>query len=448
MVNLFDKRYQSAQRCDLNKKISSSRPLIGTAKVPGDKSISHRALIFGAIANGETRIKNLLQSGDVLSTKKCLEALGVKIDKVGDEFLVSGRGKRVLKKPSQILQCENSGTTMRLLMALLAAENITATLTGDDSLSKRPMGRIAAPLKAMGANIRLSDKDFSPIEILQNKDGRLEAIQFELKIASAQLKTALIIAGLYATGVTILKGKIQSRDHTERLLKDFGVELKLDSGEIRIEPGQELQATSVVVPGDPSSAAFWLAAGSLVSNSVIEIHNVSLNPTRTGLLRALKKMGASIEVFNVEGQNESYGSLRVKSARLKSIHITEPDIAAIIDELPIFAILASQAEGKTIVKGAGELRVKESDRLAAIASNLRHMGAKIDIFEDGFSIEGPQKLKGARIESNHDHRIAMSFSIAALVAEGESEICDVDSVGISYPEFYSELDNLLRGNIV
>lgn len=329
-------------------------------------------------------------------------------------------------------------------MALIAAQNRKAILTGDESLSRRPMKRIAEPLRMMGANIVLTQNEFAPIEIKPRNSIALISIEYELKIASAQLKTALILAGLYADRTSKLTGKIHSRDHTERMLKAFGVDLLCTSQEIQIKPNQKLRATAIQVPGDPSSAAFWLAAGTLVSNSEIEIQNVSLNPTRTGFLKIMLRMGAQIEVCEIDMSGEPVGHLRVKSAKLKATEIFEYEIASLIDELPLLAIVASQAEGRTTIKGAKELRAKESDRIEALAINLRRMGATIDTFEDGFTIQGPQRLKGASIDSLQDHRIAMSFSVAALIADGESQICDVDSVGISYPEFYSVLDSLRK----
>ncbi len=396
--------------------------------------------MFGAIAQGDTRIQNLSGGRDVLSTKRCLEQLGVQFTLSKEEVIVHGGGRNSFVSPIAMLDCQNSGTSMRLLMAMITGQNIEATLTGDESLLKRPMKRIAEPLKRMGAEIQLSQNEFAPVKIL--KSVKLQAIDYELMIASAQLKSALILAALYAEGVTTLTGKIQSRDHTERMLKDFGVRLLSSQTKIKIESGQNLSATSIQVPGDPSSAAFWLAAGTLVANSEVEIQNVSLNPTRTGFLKVLKRMGADIETFETDSRNEPIGHMRVRSSQLKAVEILESEVASMIDEIPMLAVLATQAEGTTIIRGARELRVKESDRIDSVAFNLRRMGARLETFQDGFAIEGPQTLKGAQIDSALDHRIAMSFSIAALVAEGESEICDVDSVGISYPEFYSVLAKL------
>ncbi len=426
-------------------KISSIKPLKGVAKIPGDKSISHRALMFGAIAEGDTRIQNLLQSGDVLSTKKCLEQMGVKITESKNEFVVQGRGLYSFQDPSHILDCENSGTSMRLLMGLISGQNRTATLTGDGSLLKRPMKRIAEPLRQMGANIELAHSEFAPIQMTKRSTSKLKALEYDLKIESAQLKSALLLAGLYADGVTSLTGKIHSRDHSERMLREFGVQVRSTPLQIQIEPGQKLKATSVCVPGDPSSAAFWIAAATLVPNSEIEIQNVSLNPTRNGFLQILKRMGAQIEIYETKNLSEPSGTLSVRSAQLKACEISENEIATLIDEITLLAVVATQAIGVTHIRGARELRVKESDRIEAVALNLRKMGASIEVFEDGFSIEGPQKLKAAKIDSFSDHRIAMSFSIAALVANGETEITDIDSVGISYPEFYHVLAKLQRG---
>ncbi len=423
----------------MKKQLNSVTKLSGPVEVPGDKSVSHRAMIFGAMATGRTRVQNLLSSGDVHSTQDCLRAMGIDITGNAKETFVIGRGKHGFKDPHKILNCGNSGTTIRLLMGLLAGQNFSTTLTGDESLVKRPMKRVAAPLTEMGGRFILTNDNYAPLTV---KGSPLKGVRYSLKVASAQVKTSLLLAALYANGKTQLTGEIGSRDHTERLLPHFGVRLEQSEKEISLHGTETLNSAEVSVPGDPSSAAFWMAAASMIKGGDIQIQNVSLNPTRTGFMKVLKKMGALIETEITQDIPEPMGNLRVRYAPLKGVHVTAEEIPSLIDEIPILAVLATQAEGETVIHGAQELRVKESDRIEAVALNLRAMGVEVTTFDDGLSIKGPQALHGAVIESFLDHRIAMSFSIAALIASSPTEINGVECVEISYPQFYDVLKSL------
>ena len=438
MINLKKTANSQIVSIELPSQIS----LQGKLEIPGDKSISHRALIFGALAEGLTSIEGLLESADVESTAAALRQMGVVIRKEGPFTLVEGKGLFGLKSPHEVLDCGNSGTTFRLLMGLLAGQkNFFATLTGDASLVRRPMKRVAEPLQKMGAHLELTSQDYAPVKI---EGQALQGIDYELKIASAQIKTAIILAGLCAQGKTRIQGQLHSRDHTERMLKSFGVRLTATSEMIEIDGGQKLKAQNIKVPGDPSTAAFWLAGACLIPSSEIRLENISLNPSRLGFLRILERMGAIVVTEKTSDHPEPVGNIHIKALALKGVRIGPADIPSMIDELPMLAVLATQAEGLTEVTGAEELRVKETDRIDAVAVNLRAMGAEIETRPDGFSIRGPQKLKGASIQSFHDHRIAMAFSMAALVAQGQSLILDADCVRISYPDFFSTLEILTK----
>jgi len=429
--------------------VRPARQMTGSPVVPGDKSVSHRALIFGALADGVTEVQHLLESADVQSTARCLRQMGVEITKRGPQTFIKGRGAAGLKSPSDILDCGNSGTTMRLLMGVLSGQkNLKATLTGDSSLLRRPMKRVAEPLRKMGADIVLKDQDFAPVTIIGQP---LNATYYELKIASAQIKTAIILAALSAEGTTRIFGEIHSRDHTERLLSHFGVQVQSTPEEILVPGGQKFRSNTLKVPGDPSTAAFWLAAACLVPNANLHLNNISLNPTRTGFIRVLQKMGAQLEFQITEENPEPIGNIHIlrKTAKLKGVQVTAEEVPSLIDELPMLAVLATQAEGRTEVVGAEELRVKETDRIEAVAHNLRAMGARIETRPDGFVIEGPQKLLACEIDSFDDHRIAMAFSIGALVASSRNSdgsdqtiIHGAECVAISYPEFYETLESL------
>jgi 3-phosphoshikimate 1-carboxyvinyltransferase len=415
--------------------IAPARRMSGAPAIPGDKSISHRMLMFGALAHGKTHITNLLDSADVRSTRGVLEALGAKIVDVGDSVVVHGRGPESLRAPAGVLDCGNSGTTMRLMAGILAGLPFTTELDGDASLRSRPMRRVAEPLRALGADIELAPGDRAPIVI----HGRpLTATRYELPLPSAQVKSALLLAGLGATGETVVGGELGGRDHTERLLWHFGVDLKVN-GTLRLRGGQKLRAADLRVPGDPSSAAFWLAAASIVPGSSVQLHGVGINPTRMGFVRVLNRMGAKITVSRSHDDCEPVGTLLAEYAPLRATTIDAAEVPALIDELPLIAVLATYAHGVTEVRGAKELRVKESDRIEAIAVNLRAMGAQIEVLDDGFRIAGPQPLHGAALQSFADHRIAMACAIAALGASSPTTLDDAACVAVSYPGFFATL---------
>jgi 3-phosphoshikimate 1-carboxyvinyltransferase len=431
------------------QNVSRARALQGTPIIPGDKSISHRGLILGSLAHGTSEVIDALDAGDTRSTWNCLLSLGVMIHKKDPRtWVVRGMGDRPFQEPTDFLDCGNSGTSLRLLMGVLAGARgeraLISRLQGDASLNKRPMKRVAEPLRQMGAQIALTAENFAPVTIQSTE---LHGVDYELKIASAQLKSALLLAGISAQGTLSLRGEIQSRDHTERMLAHFGAEIRATAQEINMRCGQKLQSAQVQVPGDPSTASFWMAAASILPGSRIEMENISLNPTRLGFLGALQLMGAKLTTELQEETPEPRGRIVAESGALQGVTIGGNEISGLIDELPLLAIVATQAEGLTEVTGASELRFKESDRLEAIAQGLRAMGAEIELLADGFRIQGPQKLKAARIQSFHDHRIAMAFSIAGLVANdstGPSVIENAECVAISYPSFYETLASLRK----
>lgn len=418
-------------------QLQQTRGLRGEIRVPGDKSIAHRALLLGAIANGWTRIAGVPRSADVSATIRALGACGVQIQRNEDAVIVNGGGRDALRAAGATIDCANSGTTMRLLMGVLASHSGTVRLTGDASLSRRPMRRIAEPLQRMGVSVSLSSNGVAPLDFTGSR--ALRAIEYELPIASAQLKTSLLLAGLAADGRTRLCGKLRSRDHTERMLPRFGAMLEQCGDEIAIDGGQHLRGAFVEVPGDPSSAAAWIAAALMARHSDVTLRDVCLNPTRTGFIEVVRRMGAHVETALRRAQPEPVGSVRVATSALRGITIGADEVPAIIDELPLLAVLATQAEGRTQVRGAAELRVKESDRIDAIAAALRAMGAEIEVYEDGFGIEGRQPLRGAVIDPRGDHRIAMAGAVASLAASGTTTILDAECVGVSYPSFFATL---------
>ena len=414
--------------------------LSGQITVPGDKSISHRALLLSAVASGRTVVTGLATAADVQSTRVCLEDLGVPITTQGDEIIIDGVGSTGLKPASQALNAGNSGTTVRLLSGILAGQNFATTITGDDSLRKRPMKRIIEPLEKMGAIVE-SQQGFPPLTI---HGSDLRTIEYNMPIASAQVKSCILLAGMYAKGTTTICEPAQSRDHTERMLQEFGVHLKCNNLSVSMDGPVELSGCKIFVPGDISSAAFFLVAGLVIPQSLITIYNLGLNPTRTGILHALDLMGAQLKVEMSQSRGEPRGKVIVESQSLHSVEIAGEMIPRIIDEIPILAVAATQAQGTTIVTDAKELRVKETDRIAATCTNLRRMGVAVQEHDDGFTITGPCRLKGAEVDSFGDHRIAMAFAIAALLAEGETKIKNADCVDISYPEFFKVLDSLRR----
>jgi 3-phosphoshikimate 1-carboxyvinyltransferase len=409
----------------------------GTFTVPGDKSISHRALMLGAIAQGETRIRGFLDGEDCLATARALAALGVRIERPAPtEVHVHGAGAHALRGAPEPLDLGNAGTAMRLMMGLLAPQSFDATLIGDASLMRRPMERVAQPLRAMGARID-THEGRPPVTI--HGTPTLRGIDYALPVASAQVKSALLLAGLAASGRTVLREPAPSRDHTERMLRAFGVQLEAGPEGIAIEGGQPLRAAAIEVPADFSSAAFFLVAGVLAAEPLLRLTNIGVNPTRTGLLELLQLMGADIRVTprgNATGHNaEPVADIEVRAARLQGITVPEGLVPLAIDELPVFFIAAACAAGETLVRGAAELRVKESDRLAAVAAGLAALGVEHRLLPDGLWIRGAASLGGGRIDSRGDHRIAMAFAVAALRARAPLEILDVANVATSFPGF-------------
>ena len=414
-----------------------------------DKSISHRAVIFSSLSKGKSVIRNFLRSEDTMSTLNAFRKLGVEIEEVkggergfSGDLIINGNGFYGLKEPLNVIDCGNSGTTIRLLSGVLSGNPFFSVLTGDESLRKRPMARVINPLTQMGAEIIARDENrYPPIAI---KGRKLHAIKYTMPVASAQVKSALLLAGLYADGETEITEPVKSRDHTERMLPAFGAEITVDGLRITIKGGPELEAIDIHVPGDFSSAAFFLAAALLINNSDITIKGVGMNPTRTGLISALKEMGADIEITNRRSVYvEPIADIHCRgSAELKAITIGKEQIPALIDEFPILCVAATQATGITTIRGAEELRVKESDRIKTMANELRKMGAEIEEFEDGLSINGKAALKGTSVESYGDHRIAMAMAIAALIADGTTTIHGISSVNISFPGFFEILRKL------
>lgn len=425
---------------------------------PPDKSITHRALFLAALARGTSVIRNPLATGDCLSTLKALQKLGVSIRKRPGVWTVTGRKGGVQTrpyKPRGVIDCGNSGTTIRLLTGILSSRNISAILSGDSSLRKRPMRRVIEPLRKMGAKISARQDNFAPIRI-ENRTGRFETrpylhgITWRMRVASAQVKSAILLAGLFTKGKTTVTEPSRSRDHTERMLKSMGAKIEFSRtgalnkpNRVSISGGGELKGIHLTVPGDFSSAAFFISAALIVPGSHLFIKNVNLNFTRIGFLIVLKKMGARFRLRNITTQGgEPVGEIEVKYSRLKGVQVSKDEIPSMIDEIPILAIVASQAQGKTIVSGAEELRVKESDRLAAIVSELSKMGAQIKERKDGFIIQGPCVLRGASCDSFGDHRMAMSLAVAGLVSKGKISIKDFGCTRVSYPNFLNDLSKL------
>ncbi|MDP3260505.1 MAG: 3-phosphoshikimate 1-carboxyvinyltransferase [Thermodesulfovibrionales bacterium] len=439
-------------------ELRKAKRLKGEIIPPPDKSISHRAVILSSLAKGKSIVRNFLRAEDTMSTVNAFRKLGVKIEDKGKKITIGGNGIHGLKEPEDIIDCGNSGTTARLMSGILAGNPFFSVLTGDRSLRSRPMGRVITPLRQMGAEIMARDNDrYLPIAVRGRK---LKAIKYAMPVASAQVKSALLLAGLYADGETEISEPIKSRDHTERMLPSYGAKIKIEGFKIKIKGGQELKARNIDVPGDFSSAAFFIVAALLVENSDVLIRNVGINPTRTGLLDVLKTMGAEIELTNTRDvslnpslvtrhsslfADEPVTDIHCKGGKgLKAVNITKEQVPALIDEFPILCIAATQADGVTTIRGAEELRVKESDRIKAMAEGLRKMGAEVKEFKDGLSIKGNANLKGASINSYGDHRIAMAFSIAALIARGKTVINGISSVNISFPGFFEMLKKLSR----
>ncbi|GIV95806.1 MAG: 3-phosphoshikimate 1-carboxyvinyltransferase [Herpetosiphonaceae bacterium] len=427
-------------------RLTAPKRLRGSITVPGDKSISHRAVLFNAIAEGNARISGFLDAADPRSTLACLRALGVRIEHEGETLRVYGRGLRGLCEPADVLDCGNSGTTLRLLAGLLSGQRFFSVLTGDDSLRSRPQRRIVEPLRALGAQIDgREDGDRAPLAI---RGSQLHGGSYDLPIASAQIKSALLLSCLTADGPLSLGGRIDSRDHTERMLQAMGIDLALEAGRLVLYPPAHPvfpYPVSLTVPGDPSSAAFWWVAAAIHPDAEVTTTDVCLNPTRTGTLDVLQAMGAQIEIHNRRNEgNEPVGDVTVRSSGLRGTRIDGALIPRLIDEIPVLAVAAATAYGETVIADAGELRVKETDRIAVVVEQLGAMGATIEPTADGMIIAGGGELRGADVDSLGDHRLAMALGIAALVAEGETAIHNAQAVEVSYPAFWEHLHSLVE----
>ncbi|MDA8188851.1 MAG: 3-phosphoshikimate 1-carboxyvinyltransferase [Dehalococcoidales bacterium] len=429
----------------MQARIQQARQLRGEIAVPGDKSISHRALILGAVAEGRTVVHGLSPAADCASTIRSLQALGLEIAlPEKNTAVVNGKGLLGLAEPADVLDAGNSGTTTRLLAGLLAGQPFFTVVTGDDSLRSRPMDRIVKPLAQMGATI-LGRREgrFLPLAI---RGGNLKPIRYSLPVASAQVKSCILLAGMYAEGDTVVEELEPTRDHTERMLKAMDVPLKQKGKHITVRGGWAPQAANIVVPGDASSAAFFLVAAATVPNSAVTVTNVGINPTRIGFISTLKEMGAELQMENERLENgEPVADITCRTSSLRGITLEGDIIPSLVDELPIIAVAATQANGAMIVRNAAELRVKESDRIDAIVTELSRLGAKIEATPDGFVVEGPTPLRGAGCQSYRDHRIAMSLAVAGLVAKGDTVVDDAECVDISFPGFFDLLESVRRG---
>ncbi|WP_449536739.1 3-phosphoshikimate 1-carboxyvinyltransferase [Ferdinandcohnia sp. Marseille-Q9671] len=418
--------------------------LTGTIHIPGDKSISHRSIMLGAIAKGKTVVDNFLPGDDCLSTISCFEKLGVKITQQNDHVEIEGAGFEGLREPMEVLDTGNSGTTTRLMVGLLSGIPIHSCMIGDESIAKRPMKRVTSPLRQMGAKIDgREDGNFTPLAI---RGGSLHGIEYLSPVASAQVKSSILLAGLNAEGTTSVTEPHKSRDHTERMLRAFGCEVEEDGLTVKVRGQQKLTATNIQVPGDISSAAFFLVAGAIVPNSKLTLKNVGMNPTRTGIIDVLVQMGARLEIENErEVNNEPIADLTVQTSDLKGIEIGGDIIPRLIDEIPIIALLATQANGNTVIKDAGELKVKETNRIETVVGELSKLGAVIESTDDGMIITGTKEpLTGGKVQSHGDHRIGMMLAIAACIATGEVVLQAPESISVSYPSFFEHLDLLVK----
>lgn len=414
--------------------------LKGEVTVPGDKSISHRAVMFGSLAEGTTEVVNFLQGADCLSTIDCFRKMGISIENTPEHILIHGKGLHGLKAPESVLDTGNSGTTTRLISGILAAQPFKTTLTGDASIQKRPMRRIMEPLSMMGADITsINGNDCAPLCI---KGAPLHGIHYRSKVASAQVKSAVLLAGLYADGITSVTEPTVSRNHSEIMLNYFGASVQTEGTTASVYPNPDLHGQKVCVPGDISSAAYFIAAGLLVPGAEVLIRNVGINPTRDGILKVAQAMGGNITCLNIRNEGEPTADLLVKHSTLHGITIEGAIIPTLIDELPVINVMAACAEDTTVIRDAAELKVKESNRIDVMVEHLRAMGCDITGTDDGMIINGGPPLHGAVIDSHMDHRIAMSFAIASLIADGDTEIKGGDIVTISYPDFYKDLQKL------
>jgi 3-phosphoshikimate 1-carboxyvinyltransferase len=415
--------------------VRKARRLEGDVKVPGDKSISHRALILGSIADGESRFRGLSSGADVMSTATCMRALGVHIT----DSSVRGVGMKGLRHPADALDCGNSGTTMRLLAGLLSAQQFSTELRGDDSLTRRPMDRVVTPLREMGADAR-----WPPLVV--GGQTPLHGIEYRMPVASAQVKSGVLLAGLYAEGPTAVIEPVATRNHTEQMLSAMGADVAVEGRRVEVRPPDRLAPLDIEIPGDVSAASFWLVASGLLAGSGVRIRNVGANPTRTAFLDLLRACGIKVAISGMRtAGGEQVGDLAVApGSELRAVSLNGSQAAEMIDELPVLAVAASQLQGTSRITGAGELRVKESDRIAAMAEGLGAMGADIKALDDGWEINGPRHLEGAHVDSHRDHRVAMALAVAGLLADGTTEIVDAECVEISYPGFFDQLESLWR----
>lgn len=422
-------------------EIKPAPPLKGTLSVPGDKSISHRAVLLGALANGTTEIAGFLKGRDCLSTIRCLRALGIRITVSGEKVNVQGKGLYGLREPENVLNVGNSGTTIRLLSGILAGQHFTSTLTGDSSIRRRPMERVIRPLSAMGAVfLGRANNTFAPFTL---RGGILKPLVYDMPVASAQVKSALLLAGLYTNGWTEVAGPYSSRNHTELMLSSFGAAVQTYDNTVQVQGGRELFAQKVAIPGDISSAAYFLVAALIIPDSRLIIHSVGLNPTRDGIIAVLQAMGASIKVTNLRTiAGEPRGDLEVEYSELHGISIGGAMIPRLIDEIPVLAVAAMFAQGITEIRDAAELKVKESNRLRTVCEGLTRMGGRVEELPDGLRIEGGYPLSGAVCESHYDHRIALALAIAALGAQGPSVIEDAEAIDVSFPSFMKTLESI------
>lgn len=430
----------------MTKSLKPVSGLQGTIRIPGDKSISHRSVMFGSIAKGTTTVNGFLPGDDCLSTIDCFKKLGVSIEQKGETVIIEGKGLEGLKEPKEILDVGNSGTTIRLMLGILANTPFHTVLIGDDSIAKRPMKRVTSPLRTMGAAIEGREEgNFVPLSI---RGGQCTGMDYVSPVASAQVKSAVLLAGLNASGTTSVTEPHTSRDHTERMLRAFGVDVNVKDTTASLDGGQTLHGTSIEVPGDISSAAFFLVAGSIVANSEITLKKVGMNPTRTGILEVLQQMGADLTISEIKGEDsEPYADITVRSSKLQGVEISGEIIPRLIDEIPIIALAATQAAGTTIIKDAAELKVKETNRIDTVVDELKKLGAKIEATPDGMIIQGSSLLKGNEVNSHGDHRIGMMLAVAACISEGETGLVNSEAVSVSYPNFFSELELLQKENI-
>ncbi len=425
----------------MEKRISPARSISGSICLPGDKSISHRYAMIAAIAEGETRISNYSTGADCHSTLDCLRGLGVEIEEAGTEVLVRGRGLGGLRAPAAGLDAGNSGSTIRMLSGILAAQPFRSRVSGDESLSRRPMARIMKPLAEMGATITAREGQFPPLEI---QGAPLRPIEYTLPVASAQVKTCVLLAGLFAGGVTTVREPIRSRDHTEIALREFGAEISVDRQAISVQGRPRLTGRDVRVPSDLSSAAFFIVAALMAPGSALTIRGVGLNPTRSRLLDVLAAMGARVKILSVESANgELVGDVFVEGSAVRGGIIEKDDTAALIDEIPVLAVLGAASDEGLTVRDARELRIKETDRIATVAENFRRMGVAVEELPDGLIVPGRQRFQAAELDSFGDHRIAMAFAVAALRADGESVIRNAKAASVSFPEFWKTLGEVV-----